>query len=84
MAGGGDPSKAYLLKNLPIWVFQGAADPIDPVSGSRDMVTAIKAAGGNPKYTEYPGAGHGIWPLVYNLGEPAPNNLFQWLFAQHK
>ena len=86
VAGGGDPSKAYLLKGLPIWVFQGAADPIDPISGSRDMVAAIKAAGGNPRYTEFAGFGHddGTWAAVYNLGVPAPNNLFQWLFAQHR
>ena len=86
VAGGGDPSKAYLLKNLPVWVFQGAADPIDPPSASRDMVAAIQAAGGNPKYTEYPGFGHddGVWATVYNVTAPSPNNLFQWLFAQHR
>ena len=86
VAGGGDPSKAYLLKDLPIWVFQGAADTLVPVSATGDMVSAIKAAGGNPKYTLLPGLGHNdtTWTAVYDVTAPSPNNLFQWLFAQHK
>ena len=86
VAGAGDPSKAYLLKELPIWVFQGAADPIDPVSASQDMVAAIKSAGGNPKLTLYPGLGHNdtTWATVYDVTAPSSTNLFQWLFAQHK
>jgi len=84
VSGAGDPSKAYVLKDLPIWVFQGADDQIDPISGSRDMVQAIRAAGGQPRYTEYAGVGHDIWAMVYNVTEPSSDNLFQWLFAQRK
>ncbi len=86
VAGGGDPSKAYLLKDLPIWVFQGAADPIVPVSASQDMVAAIKAAGGHPKLTLFPGLGHNdtTWATVYDVTAPSSTNLFQWLFAQHR
>src|SRR5581483_4791158 len=54
VAGAGDPSKAALLKNLPIWAFQGSADLSVPVAGSRDMIAAIQAAGGHPRYTEFP------------------------------
>ncbi|HEX3723999.1 MAG TPA: dienelactone hydrolase family protein [Nitrolancea sp.] len=86
IAGGGDPSKAGLLVNLPIWAFHSADDPVVPVSGSRDMIQAIRAAGGNPKYTEYADLGHGSWLAPYTImGSPSPTvDFFSWLFAQHK
>jgi predicted peptidase len=86
IAGAGDPSKADVLKNLPIWAFHGSADTTVPVSGSRDMIAAIEAAGGHPRYTEFPGLGHGIWGFVYglNTGPQVVTDFFPWLFSQHK
>jgi predicted peptidase len=86
IAGAGDPSKAARLVNLPIWAFHGTEDPDVPVSGSRDMIQAIRAAGGNPRYTEYAGQGHGSWEIPYTiLGSPSPTpDFFAWLYAQHK
>ena len=85
VSGAGDPSRASELKDLPIWVFHGAGDPIVPVSGSRDMVQAILAAGGQPRYTEYAGAKHDIWARAYAVDTTSPSaSLFQWLFSQHK
>lgn len=46
ICGGGDPSKADVLKNIPIWTVHSRADGGVPVSGTRDTVNAIKAAGG--------------------------------------
>ncbi len=82
-AGAGDPSKAALLKSIPIWVLQGADDKAVPVSGSTDMVKAIKAAGGDPKLTLVPGAGHAIFTYVYDPSAKT-NNHIAWLFSQHK
>jgi predicted peptidase len=85
VSGGGDPSRAAEMKDIPIWAFHGSADQIVPVSGSRDMVEAIRAVGGDPRYTEYPGAGHDIFATVYGMAKPNPSaGLFQWLFVQHK
>lgn len=86
IAGAGDPSHAARLVTLPIWAFQSADDPIVPISGSRDMIRAIRAAGGNPRYTEYTNQGHGSWLPPYTiLGTPTPTpDFFSWLFAQHK
>lgn len=86
IAGAGDPSKAAELVNLPLWDFHGGADSTVPVSGSRDMFAAIRAAGGHPRYTEYPGEEHGVWVNPYTLlGHPSPTpDFFAWLFAQHK
>ena len=86
IAGGGDTTKAAELVNLPIWAFQGSNDTVVPVAASRDMIQAIRAAGGNPRYTEYAGEEHGIWVNPFTLlGEPSPTpDFFSWLFAQHK
>ncbi len=86
IAGAGDPSKAAVLKDLPIWAFHGSVDPTIPVSGSRDMIAAIQAAGGHPRYTEFAGQGHGVWPYVYALNTSSlrVTGFFAWLFAQHR
>lgn len=68
VCGAGDPTKAEVLKDTPMFVFHGDADDTVPVSGSTDMVAAIEAAGGTQvQYTEFGGAGHGIWTQVFNL-----------------
>lgn len=86
IAGAGDPSKAAVLKKLPIWAFHGSADTIVPVSGSRDMIAAIRAAGGHPQYTEFPGAGHSVWRYAYSLSDSSKQitDFFPWLFSQRK
>ncbi len=86
VAGAGDPSKAARLKNLPIWAFHGSKDHTVAVSGSRNMIAAIKAIGGKPQYTEFPGLGHGTWNNVYSLpGAPQPvPTFFSWLFSQKR
>ena len=64
--GGGDPSKGELLKDTPMFVFHGDADPTVPVAGSRDTVNAILEAGGEVIfYKEYPNYPHGIWDIAF-------------------
>ena len=77
VCGGGDENLAGKLTKLPIWVFHGDQDKAVPVARSRNMVEAIRAQGGNPKYTEYAGVGHNSWDRAY--ADPA---LYEWLFAQ--
>lgn len=79
ICGRGDPKMAEKLKDLPCWAFHGDADPTVNVSGSRDMIEAIKKAGGNPKYTEYPKVGHNSWDMAYGTDE-----LYKWLLEQKK
>ncbi len=79
VCGGGDPSRAELLRDIPIWCFHGDADTQVPVSGSRDMYAAITAADGtNITYTEWEGVGH-EWDPAY-----CREDVWQWLFAQSK
>lgn len=78
LCGGGDPKKAGVLKNVPMWVFHGDQDPMVPVERDRVPVAAVKAAGGLlMKYTEFPGVGHSLTGLVYPMPE-----LHRWLFEQ--
>jgi predicted peptidase len=79
VCGGADLAYAKALSRIPIWVFHGDADDTVKVERSRDMVAALEAAGGHPKYTEYPGVGHDCWSVTY--ANPA---VWKWLFAQVK
>jgi dienelactone hydrolase len=80
MSGGGDPKSAEKIKDVAVWAFHGGADDLVPVSATRDMIGALKDAGGNPKYTELVGKGHAIWDPIY---DDAGNTLYPWLFSQH-
>lgn len=73
-----DPYAAAAQKigKTPVWVFHGSADPAVPVSESRKMVEALKAAAGNVLYTEYEGVGHNSWDRAY--GE---SDLITWLLS---
>ena len=65
ICGAGDPSKAEVLKDTPMFVFHGNWDDTVPVSGSQEMVQAIKDAGGTlVEYIEYAGGNHGIWEMA--------------------
>ena len=79
LCGGGDPMRANVIARIPIWAFHGEADPTVPVTESRDMIAAIRKAGGNPRYTEYKGVGHEVWLKAFQ-----EKGLVEWLFAQHK
>lgn len=80
ICGGGNPKLAAKFKDIPCWCFHGDADTAVKVEKSREMVAALKAAGGSPKYTEYKGVGHNdSWDKAYDTDE-----LYAWLFAQKR
>ena len=80
ICGGGDEKQAKKLAKLPIWAWHGDADNAVPVERTRDMIAAIKQAGGEPKYTELAGVGHNSWTPAYS----DPNGLIPWLFEQRR
>lgn len=65
MSGGGDPDKVTALKNTPVWAFHGARDALVPVAESRELVEALKAAGGQVAYNEFPDGGHEIFDRTF-------------------
>lgn len=79
VSGGGDPALASKITRVPVWAFHGAKDRNVPVAASRNMIAAIRGAGGKPKYTEFPNEGHNIWDQVTKTP-----GLLEWLFAQRQ
>ena len=79
LCGGGDESKVTTLIKTPIWAFHGEKDETVRVERSRNIVAAIRKAGGQARYTEYAGEGHNVWQKV--VKEP---ELLPWLFRQHR
>jgi poly(3-hydroxybutyrate) depolymerase len=71
--------RAEKVAQVPLWIFHGDADEVVSVEVSRKIVKALRDAGGNPKYTEYPGVNHDSWSRAYRDPE-----LVNWLFAQEK
>jgi predicted peptidase len=66
------------LKDLPIWVFQGAKDTSVQLYQAEVLVEALRARGSGVRFTVYADAGHeDTWRRAY--ADPA---LFQWLAAQ--
>ncbi len=79
MCGGGNTSLARRLKNLPIWVFHGEADPVVPIARSQEMVAALQKVGADVKFTHYPGVGHNCWTQSYDNPE-----LYTWFLSHHR
>ncbi|MFO0924083.1 MAG: prolyl oligopeptidase family serine peptidase [Pirellulales bacterium] len=79
ICGGGDPATAPKFASLPLWAFHGGKDTVVIPERSRDMIDSLKKAGGSPRYTEYPDAGHDSWTATY-----ASPEFHQWLFAQRR
>jgi predicted peptidase len=78
VCGGGDAKQVDRIKDVPCWCFHGGADKTVPARRSREMIEALKAAGGHPLYTEYPGVEHNSWDRAYATPE-----LFTWLRAKN-
>lgn len=79
VCGGGDESIAYRIRRIPVWAFHGLLDPIVKAARSRHMIQAIVAAGGVPRYTEYPNIDHFCWGIAFG-----DNEMHEWLFRQKK
>ena len=79
ICGGGNVKDVEKIKDIPCWCFHGDKDFAVKVELSRTMIDALKAAGGTPKYTEYPGVGHNSWDAAYGEKE-----FFPWLLEQKK
>lgn len=79
--GSGDPYAIVASKigKTPVWLFHGDADPAVPVTESRKMRDAIKAVGGDVRYSEYSGVGHNSWDRAYAEAE-----LFPWILTHRK
>ena len=91
MSGATELAGLNSIAAVPEWVFHSADDNDTNVvsgfggamKGSRTVVAALRAAGGQPCYTEYAHgpqpATHVIWPEAY-----ATPGLLRWMLAQRR
>lgn len=80
ICGGADPSKADILKDIPIHAFHGAIDSVVPVEATDEVVAAIQAAGGTKIYYDrVDGKDHNVWDYAAACWE-----VNFWLFDQRK
>jgi predicted peptidase len=77
ISGEGDEDRMARIRHLPVWAFHGEADDVVPFDIHRRAIDALREAGGQPRFTTYPGVGHDAWTASYN--NPA---LMAWLLAQ--
>ena len=78
LAGSGDPRTGPALARTPLWAFHGELDRIVPPERSREMVDAVRAAGGEAQLTLLPGVGHPCAPEAYS------SELWTWLLARRR
>lgn len=79
ICGGGNPLTAEKVKHIPIACFHGAEDKVVLPERSRTIIEAIRKAGGEPIYVEYPGVAHDSWKATY-----ASDENWKWLFSQRR
>jgi predicted peptidase len=79
LCGYGFDDMAAADAGTPVWIFQGESDPTVPVETARRWVELLRAAGGNPKYTEVPEWGHNVWEKTFHDPE-----VVSWLFSNRR
>ena len=78
IAGGGNPDWGPKLLEIPLWAVHGKDDEVVSEEASREMIDAIRDAGGSPNYSAIAGLGHGAWDEVFRADSP----YLAWLFQQ--
>jgi predicted esterase len=79
VAGMAADAGAPLIKRIPCWFFHNRYDGSVSVEGPRRMIVALRALGGNPRYTEYPDTNHNAGERAYIEPE-----LYDWLAQQRR
>lgn len=79
ICGGGNTLKAGETARTPVWIFHGDKDMSVDVQFSRAYYAALQQAGGEVRYTEYPGVGHNSWDNAF-----AEKGLLPWVFSKKK
>lgn len=74
-----NPSRLEAAKGVKFRIFHGDADNVVPVSGSRQAYKALKSAGAEVLYMEFPGVAHGSWNPAFTQPD-----FMKWLFGQKR
>ena len=65
--------------HIPLWIFQGSADPNPTASFTAGVVNKFKSAGATPRYTLYANVGHNVWNKAYGEAD-----FFSWMKSKTK
>lgn len=81
LAGEADPYTALAKKlhHVPTWIFHGAKDDVVPPDDARRTHAALRHAGADVRYTEFPDVTHNAWDPAYATPE-----LWDWLFSKRR
>lgn len=80
VCGGADLAMAERVKEIPILTYHGADDTVVLTKRTREMVEAIRKAGGDQiTYVEVPQCGHNSWTPAFQ-----EEKNWKWLFDQKK
>jgi predicted peptidase len=75
----GWPGRAARAASVSVWAFQGARDPVIPVSEPRALRAAHREGGGRSRLTVLPGVGHEVWTPAY-----ANPRLWTWVMNRRR
>jgi predicted peptidase len=64
---------ARQLRNVPLWIIHGGKDTAAPIKDSKELVHAIEAAGGHPRFTRLADRDHFILDVYVK------NGVFDWM-----
>ena len=79
ICGAVNPERLSVAEGVNFRIYHGDADPIVPVECSRIAYRALKKAGVDVEYKEFPGCGHDSWNPAFNQPD-----FMEWLFKQKK
>ncbi|PYJ06901.1 MAG: hypothetical protein DMF06_17115 [Verrucomicrobia bacterium] len=72
------PAWGGKLARIPLWLFHGTADAHAPIAETKELVQAIEAAGGHPRFNILEGRDHFILD-VYDQPD-----IYEWLLQQKR
>ncbi len=74
-----NPARLEAAKKVKFRIYHGDSDNVVPVDASRQAYKALKAAGADVQYIEFPGVGHLCWNTAFKQ-----DDFMKWLFSQKK
>jgi predicted peptidase len=72
------PAWGGKLAQIPLWLFHGTADAQAPIAETKELIQAIEAAGGHPRFNILEGRDHFILDIY---DQP---DIYEWLLQQKR
>ena len=79
ISGWGRPEDAWLIRDVPVWIFHNSGDPEIPVDNSQLMYDALQAVGADVTLTIYENETHNAWNSAYKDPE-----LYAWFLTYRR